>query len=272
MSDRKNSSVLSGHEYRSINTLSHECRDRGDDPYAWRMHLGEHLNRKIGAGLVFAPELGGSPSGAPLSLGVAEWGWHQGYDPRGWEHATELFKKDPHYSAPLRAYFGKLIGQPDATYSRTDLISEAEWRASPDCDQVNAVIGVDHVAYSFHMISHAAPTYAGLICSKGVGERDFTVREKAYLAEAHRTVAALVGTHLARFHEPSAADLTPRLRDVLRCLLEGDSDKQAASRLRIGRHTVNQYAKAIFKHFGVQSRPELLARWIRRGWGSAQDF
>jgi DNA-binding CsgD family transcriptional regulator len=50
---------------------------------------------------------------------------------------------------------------------------------------------------------------------------------------------------------------------VLRCLLEGD-DKQIALRLGLGRHTVNQYIKTIFRHFGTASRGELLARWICR--------
>jgi DNA-binding CsgD family transcriptional regulator len=51
---------------------------------------------------------------------------------------------------------------------------------------------------------------------------------------------------------------------VLRCLLEGDGDKQIAARLGLTRHTMNQYVKTIFRHFGVQSRAELLARWVRR--------
>jgi DNA-binding CsgD family transcriptional regulator len=62
--------------------------------------------------------------------------------------------------------------------------------------------------------------------------------------------------------------LPPRVRDVLRCLLEGDSDKQVAARLSISRYTVNQHVKAIFRHFRVTTRPELLARWVRRGWSN----
>jgi DNA-binding CsgD family transcriptional regulator len=41
-----------------------------------------------------------------------------------------------------------------------------------------------------------------------------------------------------------------------------------AAVLRISAHTVNQYVKVIFSHFRVGSRPELLARWVRRGWSS----
>ncbi|MBX9583725.1 MAG: helix-turn-helix transcriptional regulator [Gemmataceae bacterium] len=54
---------------------------------------------------------------------------------------------------------------------------------------------------------------------------------------------------------------------MLRCLLDGDTDKQVAARLGIGPHTVNQYVKAVFRHFGCTTRAELLARWVRRGWG-----
>jgi DNA-binding CsgD family transcriptional regulator len=81
-------------------------------------------------------------------------------------------------------------------------------------------------------------------------------------------VAPLVGDSLARFHEPAPADLSPRLRQVLRRLLEGDSDKQIAARLRISWYTVNQYTKIVYRHFGVQGRAELLARWVKRGWGA----
>ena len=80
-------------------------------------------------------------------------------------------------------------------------------------------------------------------------------------------LAPLVGGPLAWFAEPQPSQLPPRVRQVLRCLLEGDGDKQAAARLGISPHTVNVHTKAIFRHFGVQSRAELLARWVRRGWG-----
>jgi DNA-binding CsgD family transcriptional regulator len=47
---------------------------------------------------------------------------------------------------------------------------------------------------------------------------------------------------------------------------QGDGDKQVAARVGLTRHTVNQYVKVLFRHFGVSSRAELLARWVRRGF------
>lgn len=81
-------------------------------------------------------------------------------------------------------------------------------------------------------------------------------------------VTPFLGGPLARFDEPVPGDLAPLARRVLRCFLEGDTDKQVAQRLGLTRHTVNGYAKVIFRHFGVGSRAELLARWVRRGWGN----
>lgn len=88
------------------------------------------------------------------------------------------------------------------------------------------------------------------------------------VTESQRLIAQLVGGTLAGFGEPSPSELAPRVRAVLACLLEGDSDKQVAARLKLSVFTVNQYVKVIFNHFGVSSRPELLARWVRRGWGN----
>ena len=89
------------------------------------------------------------------------------------------------------------------------------------------------------------------------------------LREVQAAVVPLVGGPLARPGEPSPAELSPRVRQVLRCLLEGDGDKQIAKRLGLTRHTVNQYLKTLYRHFGAQSRAELLARWVRRGFPGA---
>jgi DNA-binding CsgD family transcriptional regulator len=60
------------------------------------------------------------------------------------------------------------------------------------------------------------------------------------VCEAIAAIALLVGGPLARANDPSPADLAPRVRQVLRHLLEGDGDKQIAARLGLTRHTVNE--------------------------------
>jgi DNA-binding CsgD family transcriptional regulator len=78
---------------------------------------------------------------------------------------------------------------------------------------------------------------------------DFDERERAIVAALHATITAELGTGLARFTDPDPAALSPRVRDVLRSVLEGDGDKRIGARLRISVFTVNQYVKTIFHHF-----------------------
>jgi DNA-binding NarL/FixJ family response regulator len=58
--------------------------------------------------------------------------------------------------------------------------------------------------------------------------------------------------------------LWPRLRQTLICLLQGDSEKQIATRLALSQATTHEYVTALYRHFRVQSRAQLMAHAIRR--------
>jgi len=60
--------------------------------------------------------------------------------------------------------------------------------------------------------------------------------------------------------ERAGARLSPRQRQALELVLSGLCDKEIAERLGISRYTVNQYTKAIYRHYAVTSRAQLLAR------------
>jgi DNA-binding NarL/FixJ family response regulator len=49
---------------------------------------------------------------------------------------------------------------------------------------------------------------------------------------------------------------------VLRGLSRGRSEKEVAAALRLSPHTVHDHVKALYRHFGVHSRSELLARCL----------
>ena len=53
--------------------------------------------------------------------------------------------------------------------------------------------------------------------------------------------------------------ISPRLNDVLDCLLESLSNKDIAAKLGISHHTVGGYVKQVMAHYMVSSRRELLA-------------
>jgi DNA-binding CsgD family transcriptional regulator len=150
---------------------------------------------------------------------------------------------------------------------RSDLVSDREWYTSFGYQNCLRTLGADAGIFCFRPIPGAPDDYSGLWLMRPIGEQEFTGRQRATAAEAMALAAPLVGSSLTRLHEPALSNLPPRVQQVLRCLLEGDSDKQIAARLGISWYTVNQYTKTIYRHFDVASRSELLARWVRRGWG-----
>ena len=59
--------------------------------------------------------------------------------------------------------------------------------------------------------------------------------------------------------------LTPREVDILTCLSEGLSNKEAARRLGISAHTVKFHLESVFAKLGATSRADAVARGLRGG-------
>lgn len=84
--------------------------------------------------------------------------------------------------------------------------------------------------------------------------------KRRLIAEVCKVVGARVGAVM-----PDACNdpkLSRRQRQTLRHLLEGDLEKQVAAKLGVSRHTIHIYVKALYKHFDVSSRGELLAKCL----------
>jgi DNA-binding CsgD family transcriptional regulator len=58
------------------------------------------------------------------------------------------------------------------------------------------------------------------------------------------------------------AGLSPRHVQTLKRMLLGDSEKQVARHLGVSPHTVHVYIKALYRHYDVNSRGELLAKFV----------
>jgi predicted ATPase/DNA-binding CsgD family transcriptional regulator len=82
--------------------------------------------------------------------------------------------------------------------------------------------------------------------------------EALILAEAVAASAPGVG-------EREPLRLTPRERDVLRLLVEGQSDREIARALSIGARTVQTHVGNLFAKLGVNARAEAAAVAVRRG-------
>ena len=262
-------------DLRAVYELLHECRDLGDDPIVWSSHLLAGAARLVDADVAACAEVAAGVMGPDRSFGLVEmrwglgWGWAEnGFDPAGAEWAGAESRSNPRFDPFINAYWPRAASSPGLALTSAHALSEKELHASAAYQRSVAACGLDARVISFHPVPREQNAFVDVLLGRATRRRDFSARECALVRELVTALSPLFGGSLARPPEPSPGALPRRAKQVLRCLLEGDSDKQAAARLRISKYTVNQYVRAIFGHFGVSTRAELLARWVRRGWGA----
>lgn len=147
------------------------------------------------------------------------------------------------------------------TRSRTDLIPDDRYYTSPQFDRFVKRIGIDHYLFSLY------PLEGGVVSGIGVhrrtGRPDFTARERRI---THIIISEVDWLHRAELPEGvgvHAPKLSPRRREVFAHLLRGWPRKRIAETLRLTDNTIAGYQKDIYKHFGVNSQPELLVRFLQ---------
>lgn len=255
-------------DYHAIHRLIGDCRDLGDDGSTWRTHLAEGLAHLVGADLGSAGEMGGCRTPAPQDLGVTHWMAAGLAEPAVLLATAAELRRDPAWAPVLLDYLRREGSQDATPMTRSDLLPDRDWYATRDYQLAQRPCGLDHILWCFHALpGSAAADSSGIILCRASGRRDFGPRDRTIVRETHAALVPLIGGPLARYAEPSPLGLPPRSREVLACLLEGDGDKQVAVRLGLRPLTVNEHTKLIYRHFGVGGRAELMARWIRRGWG-----
>lgn len=149
-----------------------------------------------------------------------------------------------------------------STYTRRDLMDDRTWYASHHVREVRRKAGVDDCLYS-GMTS--GPDHLGCIClSRPWGSRKhFGNREKNIVDLLHPACA------WAYREEDATAvlddmPLSPREKQTLWKLLAGRGEKEIAAEMHLSVNTVHHYVKALYRHFNVSSRAELLAKWMER--------
>lgn len=254
-------------DIRRVHRLVDECRELGDDGAIWSTHLAQGVIKLCDADTVGAGQMSGIRTQKIASIGIAEAGFERGFEREGWLNGIREWIVDPYYSDVMNEAYRQVIAGPDTAISSAHgVLGSDAWHRSHLYQDVNRVMGCDAQLYCMFRIASGADDTQALVLNRRSGAGDFSAREQAVLRYLGSVLSPLVGRSLAGFREVRPSDLPARQRQVLACILEGDSDKQIAKRLNLSPHTVNQYIKLIYRHFGVGSRPALLARWIRRGW------
>jgi DNA-binding CsgD family transcriptional regulator len=247
--------------------LVHDCRDVGHDHRAWPVVLAEGLARLVDAQVVILGEVGvGAPGVPPHQELLADRGWHSP-GVRDFWHERYIVNQEFRL-LPTFQRFGALQGGL-ITRAREQLVDDGEWYGSLEFNEYHRSFVLDDVMFSLAMLGDP-PALQGFSVLRELGRERFGAGQRRLIRLFHRELAGHVGNSLAREPGHPLPMLPPRLRQTLRCLLEGDSEKQAALRMRLSAHTVHQYAKALYRRLGVSSRAELMALCHKRSGPTRQ--
>jgi DNA-binding CsgD family transcriptional regulator len=255
----RKSDLLRVHDVRDAYRLIGDCRDVGSEPALWQMCMLEGLCQLIGAAVGTGGEGFWIRPTHPIEPISA---FDVGFD----AHGRNLYLAQFRDIGPKRdAIFLALGDVPGRVLTRTrsTIVSDAAWYRSRDFNDYRKPAGVDHCLVSVYEMSRQGGM-AGIVLARGLAERDFSPGEVRLLEFFHEELGPLIGRQLVSATEPSPETLSPRLRQTLACLVEGDSEKQVAARLGLSPTTVHEYVTALYRRFGVQSRGELLAHVLRR--------
>ena len=248
--------------------LLNELRELAE-PAARKHHLLRRLCELLGAKAAAVSFLrDGGPGWQFQPISCCDYGWQC---PQERAAVMSYRAEDLGGVAALRDPMESMLAMPEAvnTFRRDDLHDRGEWYATGNVNEIRRPGGIDDCIYSLHRLPTPGWT-AGLGVHRAWGDRvAFTQRDRALLhllneqltwmwqLEATTTTGGENGAELA-----DDADLPPRLQQTLRLLLRGKSEKEAARSLGLSPTTLHKYVTALYRHFGVTSRAELLARLL----------
>jgi len=246
-------------DVRDVFRLLGECRELGDDAEAWPRHMQAGLCRLTRAQLGVGGQVrlvGPERLMAPIFF--ADHGW-----PDSRSRAQFLaWLKDPAVLNNLVVQQFHRLTVPCVTCTRQQLVADRPYYASTYHNEIHRPFGLNHA-----MLSRLAPPdwvwHHELALVRDAGDGPFGRRECKLVHLFQLEISPLLGRALAGAEE-AGPPLPPRLSQTLAILLEGDSEKKAALRLGLSVNTVHEYVTALYRRFGVSSRAELLAHFLRR--------
>lgn len=257
-------------EIRDCFRLIGDCRDLGRSPESWHQRAFEGLTVLIGASAATGGEgVWRRPRGIVKPMTFNDFGFER--------HTREYFlaylRARPLKTDPI---FERLQRETDrlVTCTRQDLLSDQEWYRSSIFIEFQEPGGVDHQLTSVYQVSDYGAISA-MTFHRPLGERAFSARQKELVRFFHGELGRLLGGALVSGLEPGPDDLSPRLRQTLAYLLEGDSEKQVAARLGLSHATTHQYVTDLYRRLNVRSRGQLMAFMAKRfgagKWIQVQD-
>lgn len=155
--------------------------------------------------------------------------------------------------------YDAIVSQRRITRTRNGLVSDGDWNASP-VSGIWRAAGFDDFIMAIYPLSASSHSAVGY--HRRLGRPRFTSREEAVVHAVFQHIQWLHPTAISPAGR-TAITLSPRERQVIMLLMDGNPRKQIAASMGISPHTVTDYLKEIYRKFGVRSRAELLSKFIR---------
>ena len=249
-------------DIRAAFRLLDECGEMWADPVGWQTHLLQGLQAMIGAKSCTYFESDNPPR---WPRDMHDVGWDADERER-FEAAREklMFSGPGFYHNPMHAsLMSQYDGRSPITRSRPQLIDDDAWYGSLAFNEYHRPADNDDaVVFGAPRQDRAEGVLINL--NRSVRDRPFSEWDRKLLGLIARELSPQIGTRLCTYRHRSMHGLSPRQRQTLELLLEGEGEKQIAYRLGLSRATVHEYVGAVYRHFGVQSRGKLLAYFIQR--------
>jgi DNA-binding CsgD family transcriptional regulator len=245
-----------------------ECSELWDDPFEWQSHLITGLERRLG-GFGSALKLTRFEAGRPV-METAVLSTRSDDEMR--VRFARCVDEGGHQLMPHLDLLGRAVAREGAVTLR---YSDAQggmrsFHRSEFYQRYLRVFGTGDTVVASQ--AQKDGSVLSLMTLRTRSERAFSDRDASVLGFVGAALAGQVGTRLTTVTQRGAHNLAPRLRQTLRGLLEGDGEKQIAARLRLHPTTVHDYVRAVYRHFGVHSRAELMASAVRPGLSATGKF
>lgn len=133
------------------------------------------------------------------------------------------------------------------------------WYRSDHYNLVRRPFQIDHSLYCRATMPDGTDLRVAI--QRCPGDPRFTDRDRAMIELLHTHAPHVY--HAPAPSRPELDALAPRLRPVMRYLLQGDAEKEVAMKLKLSKHTVHRYTQVIYRELNVNTRAELLAKYAR---------
>lgn len=191
---------------------------------------------------------------------------HGGYESDDQRTNHILALTDPNFDELCQKPLGQHCGwstNRHVTRTRRQLTSDENWYGQPFYEQRLKPAGLDECMISFYLLD--PKTWSAMGFWRKTGRPPFGDRERCI---AHVVTGEIDWLHRDGTQVPAAdrvSLLSRRLKEVLLLTLAGDSRKQIAAKLKISPYTVADHHKALYAHFRVNTRAELMSRFLAGG-------